>query len=55
MTLAFWERKGLSKDEAIFKIKSQRKTNKEYWLSRGFSDDESKKIYQNFKKVIVLN
>lgn len=41
MTVAFWIKKGYSKEESIIKIKSQRKLNIEYWVNRGYSKEEA--------------
>lgn len=37
MNINFWKKKGFSDEDAISKIKSQRKMNIEYWTSRGYS------------------
>ncbi|WP_296865314.1 hypothetical protein [uncultured Methanobrevibacter sp.] len=34
-------KKGYTQEEAEFLVKSKRSTNKEYWISRGFSEEES--------------
>lgn len=39
-----------TKDEAIFKIKSQRKTNKEYWLNLNYNENESNIKVSEFQK-----
>ena len=41
MQKEFWISKGMSEDEAVFKIKSSRKAEKEFWTSRGFTIDEA--------------
>lgn len=41
MQKEFWIEKGMSEDEAIFKIKSSRKTQVEYWISRGYTEKET--------------
>ena len=41
MNINFWIKGGLTKEDAIVKIKSQRKMNKEYWIERGFSEDNA--------------
>lgn len=41
MVIQFWINKGLTEDEAIYKIKTFRKLNKEYWTSRGYNEDDA--------------
>lgn len=41
MQTLFWIEKGLTKEEANYKIRSFRKMNVEYWIERGFSHEES--------------
>ena len=51
MCVEFWLNKGLSEEEAKFKINSQRKTNIEFWLNKGFTIEESNaKIKEHQKK-----
>lgn len=49
MRIEHWVEKGLTPEEASFKIKSQRKLNKEYWIVRGYSDSESIKKVSEFQ------
>jgi hypothetical protein len=58
MTIEFWVEKGYSKEEAEYKIKSQRKLNKEYWIERGYTEKESiekVKEFQNSQQKKVKN
>ena len=41
MQPGFWLQKGFTKQEAVFKCKSQRSINKEYWIYRGYTINES--------------
>lgn len=50
MQIMFWINKGLSEDEAKYKIKSFRKINIEYWLERGYSLEESKIKVSEFQR-----
>ena len=38
-------------DEATYHIKTFRKTNIEYWTSRGYSEKDAKENIQNFQKI----
>lgn len=50
MNINFWIKRGFNKSDAEFRIKSQRKMNKEYWLCRGFDEDESVIKLNEFQK-----
>jgi len=50
MTINFWLNKGFTEEEAKFKIKSQRKLNKEYWLNNGFTEKEAIIKVKEFQK-----
>jgi hypothetical protein len=50
MNINFWLKKGLNEEEALFKIRSQRKMNIEYWLEKGYSEEESEKRRIDFQK-----
>jgi hypothetical protein len=41
MNIDYWIGKGFTKDESIYKIRSQRKLNLEYWISRGYTESEA--------------
>jgi hypothetical protein len=45
----FWISKGLTEEEAKYKIRSFRKMNEEYWITRGFSADEAKIKIKEFQ------
>jgi len=49
MNKNYWISRGLTIDEAEYKIKSFRKNNIEYWLERGYSKDESEKKRKEFQ------
>jgi hypothetical protein len=51
MQKEFWVKKGMSVEEAIFKIKSFRKTQTEYWTSRGYSDEEAIEKIRNYQMI----
>jgi len=51
MQKEFWMKKGMSEDDAIFKIRSSRKLNIEYWTSRGYSIDEAKNKIKDYQKI----
>jgi len=50
MNINFWINKGFTKEEADFKVKSQRKLNKEYWIKMGFTESESIEKLKDFQK-----
>lgn len=41
MNINFWLKRGLNEEEALFKIRSQRKMNVEYWIEKGYSEEEA--------------
>lgn len=43
-------KKGYTEDEAIFKIRSSRKLNLEYWINLGFTEDEAKEKLSEFQQ-----
>lgn len=49
MNIDFWINKGLSKEEAIFKIKTFRKNSVEYWMEKGYSKEESENKRKEFQ------
>ena len=47
----YWIKKGITdKNEIKFKINSQRKLNIEYWLNKGFNENESKMKVSEYQK-----
>lgn len=50
MNINFWIKRGYSKLDADFQVKSRRKTNKEYWMKQGFSESDSIKKVTEFQK-----
>ena len=47
----FWIKRGMvDNDEIEYKIKTQRKLNKEYWLNKGFNEEESIIKVQEYQK-----
>ena len=50
-TEEFWIKNGMTDENEIeYKIKSQRKLNKEYWLNKGFNEEESIIKVQEYQK-----
>jgi uncharacterized protein YaeQ len=50
MNVAFWTKRGFSKKESLFKIRSQRKLNVEYWINKGYSEEISKIKQTEYQK-----
>lgn len=58
MNINHWINKGFNKEDAQFKIKSQRKQNIEYWLNKGYSKELSeikRSEYQSIAAVAFKN
>lgn len=49
MNIDYWVSKGLTTEEAKYKIKSFRKNNIEYWLEKGYTKEESEKKRKEFQ------
>lgn len=49
MQKEFWIKKGMTEEEAIFKIKSSRKTQPEYWTLRGCSPGEAMEKIRDYQ------
>lgn len=50
MNIDYWKNKGYTEEESMYMIKSQRKTNVEYWLSRGFDVVAANAAMSEFQK-----
>jgi very-short-patch-repair endonuclease len=50
MNVNFWINKGMSLEDAEYKIKTFRKFNIEYWVSRGYSEVDAKNEIRKFQK-----
>jgi len=50
MQKQFWINKGLTEEQAIYKIRTFRKLNIEYWISRGSSESEALLKVKEFQK-----
>lgn len=50
MQKQFWINKGMTSDEAQYKINTFRKTQSEYWSSRGFNESESINEIKKYQK-----
>lgn len=50
MQKEFWIKKGMTDEEAIFKIKSSRKTQPEYWMANGYSMQQAIEKIRDYQK-----
>jgi hypothetical protein len=52
MNVNHWINKGYSEENAIFKVKSQRKMNVEYWVNKGYSEEDAEIEVLKYQKKI---
>ena len=55
MNINHWINKGFSKEDAEFKIKSQRKQNIEYWINKGYSKELSEIKRKEYQSIAALS